>query len=120
MKTVRSFKYAFTGVKLGLKEHNMKVHIIVAGIVIILGFVFSITMDEWVAVLLSVGLVISMELMNTALEEVCDIVTEAHPASYPKAGRPKDIGAGAVLVSALVAACVGLIIFLPYIFQSIK
>ena len=116
MKTLKSFKYAFTGIRLGLEEHNMKVHVFVTLLVILAGLFFSITTYEWIAVSLSIGLVIAAELLNTALEEVCDIVTDAHPASYKRAGKPKDIGAGAVLVTAIAAATVGLLIFVPYIF----
>lgn len=115
MKVIRSFKYAFNGVKLGLQEHNMRVHFAVAIIVLILGILFSITKIEWVAVLLAIGLVIATELLNTALEEVCDALAAAHKDSYSKLGVPKDIGAGAVLISAIIASLVGILIFVPYI-----
>jgi diacylglycerol kinase len=120
MKTVSSFKYAFTGIRLGLEEHNMRVHVVATLCVIVLGVLFSITKYEWMAVLLSIGLVISTELMNTALEEVCDAVATAHKESYSKLGKPKDIGAGAVLVAAIVAATVGVLVFVPYIVQFFK
>jgi diacylglycerol kinase (ATP) len=120
MKTLKSFKYAFTGIRHGLEEHNMKVHVLITLLVMIFGFYFSITAHEWIAVILSIGLVIATELLNTALEEVCDIVTELQPASYKRAGKPKDIGAGAVLVTAITAAVVGLLIFVPYIVQQFK
>lgn len=115
MKTLSSFKYALTGIRLGLEEHNMRVHLMVTICVIVLGVIFSITVYEWIAVLLSIGLVLSTELINTALEEVCDAIAAAHKESYSTLGKPKDIGAGAVLVSAIIAASVGLIIFVPYI-----
>lgn len=117
MKTLKSFKYALAGVKSGLEEHNMRVHVIITILVIVMGFIFSITSYEWIAILLSIGLVIATELMNTALEELGDIITDAHPTSYSKAGKPKDISAGAVLVTATIAACVGMIVFLPYILK---
>lgn len=114
MKTLSSFRYAFAGIRLGLEEHNMRVHVIATLCVLALGMFFSITHYEWIAVLLSIGLVISTELMNTALEETCDALAAAHKDSYSRLGRPKDIGAGAVLVAALIASIVGLVIFVPY------
>lgn len=114
MKILRSFKYAFTGIRYGLEEHNMRFHVTALLCVVILGFVFSISMFEWIAILLASGLVITTELINTALEEVCDMVTEAHPNSYDKAGKPKDLSAGAVLIASFTALGVGLIIFIPY------
>ena len=116
MKVLSSFKYATNGVRLGLQEHNMKVHLAVTIFVVLMGISYSITRIEWVAVLLSIGLVISTELLNTALEELCDVMVASNNDAYPKLGDPKDIGAGAVLVAAIIAACVGLLVFVPYIF----
>ena len=115
MKILRSFTYAFKGVRHGLEEHNMRVHVAITLFVVLLGWFFSISMYEWIALVLSIGLVITTELINTAIEEVCDIVTAAHPSSYAKAGKPKDISAGAVLAASLTALSIGLIIFIPYI-----
>jgi diacylglycerol kinase len=115
MKLVRSFKYALDGLKLVKREYNMKIHLSVALVIVVSGLYFSITKYEWLAVLLSIGLVISAEIMNTAVEEAMNLHTSVHPETYPKAGRPKDIGAAAVLVASILAAVVGLIIFVPYI-----
>ena len=114
MKLVRSFKYAVEGLKLVKREYNMKIHLSVALVIVLLGLFFSISKFEWIAVILSIGLVISAEVMNTAVEEAMNLHTSVHPETYPKAGRPKDIGAAAVLVASVIAAVVGLIIFVPY------
>lgn len=114
MKIIRSFKFAFIGVKHGLEEHNMRFHLFATVLVVVLGFIFSITKMEWAVLLFSIGLVLTAELINTAIEEVCDVLTSAHPTSYKKAGKPKDISAGAVLIAAVVALVIGLIIFIPY------
>ena len=82
-------------------------------LVIIAGIGFGITRMEWVAVILCFGMVISAELFNSAVERLTDL---AHPDLHPLAGKVKDIAAGAVLVTAIAAAAVGLIIFLPYVF----
>lgn len=114
MKIARSFTYAFKGIKFGLEEHNMKFHIVIAVLVVALGWFMDISLYEWIAVTVAIGLVLAAELFNTALEKVCDMVTSAHPASYSQAGKPKDIGAGAVLVAAITAVIIGLIVFVPH------
>lgn len=114
MKLIKSFGYALRGVKFGLQEQNMKIHVIVTLIVIFLGIGFSITALEWAVILLCIGFVIATELLNTAIEEMSDLHTSKHPDTYPRAGKPKDIGAGAVLVAAVISGCVGLLIFVPY------
>lgn len=114
MRVLRSFKYAGKGLIHGLEEHNMKFHIVAAVVVVGMALFFSITVSEWIAVALAIGLVIVVELVNTAIEEICDMITEAYPKSYDKAGKPKDIGAGAVLVASIVAVSVGLLVFTPY------
>ena len=90
--------------------HILKIHLVIASLVIICGILFHISIQEWLICMLSFGLVISMELMNTVVETLVDYIsTEEHPL----AGKAKDISAGAVLVSAVFAAIAGLIIFVP-------
>lgn len=83
-------------------------------IVIIAGFIFKISVMEWIVCLILFALVISLELINTAIETTVDI---AMPEINEKAKYAKDIAAGAVLFSAIIAAIVGLIIFLPKVFS---
>lgn len=108
-----SFKHAFEGIFTALKdERNMKIHVSVMILVIIAGLYFHITRTEWLVCLIFFGLVISMEIMNTALESAVDFTSaEEHPI----AKKAKDCAAGAVLVSAISSAVAGLIIFVPYI-----
>ncbi|MBS2212566.1 diacylglycerol kinase family protein [Carboxylicivirga mesophila] len=80
--------------------------------VVLLGFYFSLSSLEWVAVLLCIGFVFAMELLNSAIEALADFVSVEHQALIKKA---KDMAAAAVLVAALVAFVVGLLIFLPKI-----
>lgn len=110
---VLSFKYALTGIWIAFKEEpNLKFHFFVAILVIALGFLFQITSSEWLAVIISIGTVISVELTNTAIETVVDHFTsEIHPG----AKLAKDVSAGAVLIVALMALAVGLVVFLPHV-----
>ena len=84
--------------------------------VIIAGVILRINTTEWSIVLILCGLVISLELINTAIENAVDLVTEEY---NEKAKNAKDIAAGAVLFSAIIAAIIGFIIFLPKIINII-
>ena len=113
-KLRNSFKYAFEGIEEAWKtEQNLKIHFVIMALVIIAGFIFKISAIEWMVCLLLFAIVISLELINTAIETTVDI---AMPEINEKAKYAKDIAAGAVLFSAMISVIVGLIIFLPKIF----
>ena len=113
-KLRNSFKYAFEGIKEAWKtEQNLKIHFIIMLLVIIAGFIFKISLIEWMVCLVLFAIVISLELINTAIETTVDI---AMPDINEKAKYAKDIAAGAVLFSAIISVIIGLIIFLPKIF----
>jgi len=82
----------------------------VAVAVILLGYLFGISRLEWILVALAMGLVLALELVNTAGEKLVDILSPDHDPRY---GQVKDILAGAVLVAALAAAIMGALVFLP-------
>ncbi len=112
-RRILSFKYALEGLSAAFKEEpNLKIHTVIALVVISAGFYFNITTIDWIIILFLICLVISLELTNTALEAVIDSFTETQ---HPRAKFAKDISAGAVLVISIVAVIIGLIIFLPYI-----
>ena len=113
-KLRNSFKYAFEGIVEAYKtEQNLKIHFFIMTLVIIAGFIFKISAMEWMVCLLLFAIVISLELVNTAIETTVDI---AMPEINEKAKYAKDIAAGAVLFSAIISVIIGLIIFLPTIF----
>ena len=108
---IKSFGYAGRGIKAVLtSEINMKIHLVMALLVIICGIFFKISINEWLICLLCFGMVMSAEIMNTAIETVVDLVS---PGKNKLAGKAKDAAAGAVLVAAIFAAIAGLIIFIP-------
>ena len=112
-KLLKSFKYAIEGIFTGLKEEqNMKIHITIMILVIIFGIMLKINTTEWIICILLFGLVISMELMNTAIENTVNLITKE---KNQQAKIAKDVAAGAVLVSAIVSAIIGLMIFVPKI-----
>lgn len=110
---IRSLKAALRGCVMLLgTERNAKIHLSAFILVIIAGFYFHVSTTEWMSILLASGAVIGVEAMNTAIEGTIDIV---HPQYGEKAGRIKDIAAGAVLIVTCAAIAVGVIIFLPKI-----
>ena len=114
-KLKNSFKYAIEGIITGIKnETNMKIHITIMIFVIIFGIVLKISKIEWMICIVLFGLVISSELMNTAIENTVDLITME---KNPKAKIAKDVAAGAVLVNAVTSAIIGLLIFLPKILK---
>lgn len=110
-KRIQSFGYAGRGIRLVFStEANMKIHGMIAIIVVVCGLFFQISISEWIACLLCIGLVFSSEMINTALETV---VYLASPNQHELAGKAKDIAAGAVLICAIISVIIGLLIFVP-------
>lgn len=110
---ILSFKYAFSGIWSALKEEpNMKFHFLAALAAIAIGFYLNISSQEWLFIILAIGIVITLELTNTAIETVIDSFTTDY---HPGAKRAKDIASGAVLISSITALLIGLLIFLPYL-----
>lgn len=110
-KRIRSFGYALKGIRAVFgKEANMNIHLTMTALVVFCGFLFSISTTEWLICIICFGVVIGLEMMNSAIENLVDLVS---PEKNKLAGKAKDIAAGAVLVAAICAAIVGLIIFVP-------
>ncbi len=116
-KFLLSFTYPVKGLKYAYRnEQNLAVDVGMALIVIIFGFIFRIETWEWAVLVITVGIVLALELVNTAIEAVVDLVTEEY---HPLAKVAKDTSAAAVFVFAIVAVVVGIIIFLPRIISLI-
>ena len=107
-KVGRSFRFAGRGiVDLFRFENNAKVHLLIAGLVVLAGFGLGISRVEWAIILTQIGLVWAAEAVNTALEKLCDVVS---PGSHPQIRAVKDLAAGAVLILALNAVLVGAVV----------
>lgn len=112
---VNSFKYAIEGLIANVKtERNLLIHVTIATLVIIAGFILSINLYEWLICLVLFALVISLELMNTAFEKLADLCM---PNIDPKVKFIKDTAACSVFIAAFISVIVGLIIFLPKLFS---
>ncbi|WP_164102322.1 diacylglycerol kinase [Candidatus Laterigemmans baculatus] len=104
----RKFRCAIRGVRWGVdKQSSFLVHLPAAAAVVLAAAVLGVAAWEWCVLLLSIAIVVAAELFNTAIE---GLVRRLHPERHPEIGRVLDISAGAVLVTALGAAAVGLIV----------
>ncbi|MFD2933613.1 diacylglycerol kinase family protein [Spirosoma flavum] len=107
-KVLRSFRFAGQGIiDLFRFENNAKVHLLVAILIIITGFVLHLSRTEWAIILVQIGLVWAAEAFNTAIEKLCDFVS---PGRHPQIKAIKDLSSGAVLILAITAVTVGIII----------
>ena len=104
-----SFNYAFEGIIHVLRtQRNMRIHFLIATIVLVLALLFGVSKDELIALLISITFVLVAEMLNTALEGAIDIATSSFD---PMAKLAKDVAAGAVLIAAVNAIAVGYLVF---------
>ncbi len=116
-KRKNAFGYALKGLRsFFASESHPKIHAITGISTILLGFIFDIDHMEWMVIILCIALVLSTEAINSALEQLTDIVS---PNYLESAGKVKDIAAGAVLIASIAACIIGLIIFVPKILELI-
>lgn len=108
---LKSMGFALKGaIKLATTEHSVMVQSSIAVLLVIAGFYFEISREEWMFQTLAIGLVLSIEGLNTAVEKVADFI---HPEFHEKIGFIKDIAAGAVFFAAMTAIVIGCIIYIP-------
>ncbi|TYA59309.1 diacylglycerol kinase family protein [Formosa maritima] len=111
---IKSIKYAFKGAVLLIStESSIKIQIFIGIIMTIIGFIVGLSPTEWILQTLTIGLIISIESINTAIEEIANFI---HPEYHPKIGFIKDLAAGAVFIFAVIAIIIGCIIYIPKFF----
>lgn len=96
------------------EEHNARIHLFATICVIIAGVFFKISLNEWIAIIFSIGLVFSLEIINSSIENIADFIS---PEKHEMIKKIKDLSASGVLISAITALMIGLIIFAPKIFK---
>jgi diacylglycerol kinase (ATP) len=112
-REAESFACAFRGIAALLKsEVHARIHLAATVAVLTLGWWLDINAGEWMAVVLSIGLVWTAEALNTAIEYVADL---AHPNEHPEVKKLKDLAAAAVLFASIAVLVVGLIVFGPHL-----
>lgn len=110
---IKGAKYALKGAFILLRtEASIQVQFVIASILTIAGLYYEISATEWMFQVFSIGLIMSIEGLNTAIEEIADFI---HPEFHNKIGLIKDIAAGAVFIAAMAATTIGLIIYIPKI-----
>jgi len=108
---MRSFRYAFRGIRCILRtQHNAWLHALATAAVVIAGMALRVSTTEWCLLVLAMMGVWTAEAFNTSLEQLADAVS---PQEHPLVGTAKDLAAGAVLLSAIGSAVIGLIVFGP-------
>ncbi len=116
-RLTNSFKYAFEGiVQAYIGEQNLKIHSVIACLVIIFGFILKISYTEWLICLVLIGLVLMAEFFNTSIEYLVDLVS---PDIHPLAKATKDTASAGVLMMAIISAIIGLTIFVPKLIDFI-
>ena len=111
---LKSLKFALLGAyKLMTTEHSIMVQVSLGILMSIAGYYFEISKTEWLFQTLAIGLVLSIEGLNTAVEKIADFI---HPEYHERIGFIKDIAAGAVFFAAMTAIAIGCIIYFPYLF----
>lgn len=117
-KFFKSVTFAAEGVKQFFSgERNEKIQIVMGIAAITLGFTVSLSSFQWLLVLFCIGLVISLEMINSAIERYCDLVTTDF---HPGIKIIKDVAAGAVLVASIMSLIIGLIIFIPALIEFLN
>ncbi len=110
-KRIKSFRYAFHGIYLLVRhEPNARIHCFITVCVLVAGVLLEISVTEWIAVCLCIGMVLAAEAVNSALEALADRVSEEYDEAIK---RTKDLAAGAVLLLAMASVVVGMLIFVP-------
>ncbi len=116
-RLTNSFKYAFEGIlQAYVGEQNLKIHTVIAVLVIIFGFILKISYTEWLVCLVLIGLVLMAEFFNTSIEYLVDLTS---PEIHPLAKATKDTASAGVLMMAIISAIIGLIIFVPKLISFI-
>ncbi len=115
MKLIKSFGYAIQGIRYCWKQElNFRIHILATVIVICLASLLSCSPIEWVILILNMVLVLSLEMINTAIEKICDFLS---PFTKPQIKIIKDASAGSVMLAAAGSVVTGALIFIPKIIQ---
>ena len=110
-RLIKSFGYALSGIAYTAKtQMNFQIHMVAIVLVALAGWYFQLSSGDWLWIILAIGLVLVTELLNTAIEQLVNLVS---PEFNILAGRVKDIAAGAVLIAAISSVAIAAIIFIP-------
>ncbi len=113
-----AFGYAFAGIwYLFRTQRNAQIHFLIGVCVVLLGWLLGLERWEWLVLVLTIGMVLFAEGVNTAIEATVDVATSRR---HPLARIAKDVGAGSVLLCAIVSVIIGCILFLPHLWPVLQ
>jgi diacylglycerol kinase len=110
----RAFRYAFAGIKYAFGQPNFRIQLTLGVVALLLAALFRLPLTDWLALILVSLAVLTLEMLNTVIEAVVDLIS---PDYHPLAKTAKDVAAGAVLLGAIASVIVGVFIFVPRIWQ---
>jgi len=114
-KRLQSIHFALHGLKILIRdEHNARIHLIAAIVVLISGILFRISVTDWIAIIFAIGLVLAIEIINTTIERIADFIS---PEKQEAIKKIKDLSAASVLIAAITALIIGLFVFIPKILK---
>lgn len=117
-KFLNSVNHAIDGINYTIEhERNFKIELVMMVFVLVAGVYFRVSIVEWLILLLTIALVLTLEMINTGIERCVDLVTKEY---HDLAKAAKDIAAGAVFIMSIFAVCVGVVIFLPKILELFR
>ncbi len=117
-RLVKSFTFALKGIYFYItSKGNVRIHLLATVFVVGMGCWLHVSIKQWVLLVLAIGMVHTVEAINTAIEEIVNFIS---PEQHPSAGKIKDLAAGAVLIIAITAALIGIIIFIPLLVQKLN
>ena len=109
LSVIRSFGYAMAGIgRLIRQQRNAQIHVALTLLILTISLLWGLSRIEWLILILTIALVLSMEALNTAVEAVVDLVS---PQFHPLAKLAKDVAAGGVLIAAVGAVIVALLLY---------
>ncbi len=111
-KLLKSFAYAVVGLFTGLQQRNLRIHFLAAIVVIAAGLVKQLSAFEWIVVFVAISTVITAELINSSIEETCNLLNRKLKLDYYDTYHPRNLSAAAVFFAAFMAAFIGLVVFL--------
>lgn len=115
---LRGFIYAWRGLRYALTtQRNMKVHLLCTLLAVGISAALQISRLEWMLLCLTLALVMTLEMVNTALEATLDLISREH---HPEIGIAKDVAAGAVLIAALFSLCIGALLWGPRLWELLQ
>ncbi len=113
-RVLQKFSFAWDGLKAAYRaEQSFRIQLAVSAAVVLAGFLLGLTQLEWLFVITAIGVVLSLELLNTMIEKTLDFL---HPAKHDSVKFIKDVSAAAVFISSLAAVLVGLVVFVHHFF----